>query len=143
MGEKDFSSISASESQFTCLLLVVFFLQYFTCFLALSSSTEKQLTISNKHREWEVYGYLPIRTSTMFSLGVNVWRKKTPSVKSHEVQRNPEYLSLSRALVTNLCFLDMQSSSKVEAQVPDKTGTCTNMVLTGNLSVLPQKKAQL
>lgn len=94
-------------------------------------------------QEWEVYAYLPIRTSTMFPLGVNAWRKKTPSIKSHEVERNPEYLSLSRALVITLCFLDMQSSSKVEAQVPDKTGTCTRVVITGILSVLPQKKAQL
>lgn len=93
-------------------------------------------------QEWEVYGYLPIHTSTMFSLGVNVWKKKTRSIQSYEVERNLECLSLSRALVTNSCFLDMQSSSKAEAQVPAKTVTCIGVVLTGNRRALPQK-AQL
>ena len=94
-------------------------------------------------QEWGVCGYLPIHASTMFSLGVNVWKKRTPTIQSHEVERNLKCLSLSRALATNLCFFDMRSSSKVEARVPVKTGTCISVVLTGNLSALPQKKAQL
>lgn len=49
----------------------------------------------------------------------------------------------SRALVMNLCFLDTQNSSKVDTQVPVKTGTCIWEVLTGNRSALQQEKTQM
>lgn len=86
---------------------------------------------------------IPFTPQPCFFLGVNVWRKKTPPIQSHLVERNLEYVSLSRALMMNLCFLDTQNSSKVDTRIPVKTGTCIRVMLTGNISALSQEKTQM
>lgn len=69
--------------------------------------------------------------------------RKTLSIQLHLVEKNLKYVFLSRALVMNLCFLDTQNSSRVDMQVPGKNETCIRVVLTGNLSALPQEKTQM
>lgn len=134
----DFSGLciwgSVHMPDHSCLLPIAFHL--FIGFEQLYRETAHHF---QQTQVWEVHGYLSIHTSTIFSLGVNVGKKKTPSIQAHEVERNHEHLSLSRALVTNLCFLYMQNSSKVEVL----SETYLRLPVSTTLSTLLQKNTNV